>query len=130
MTRSTWLSSLAVLTVVPVLVSGQRSDRGGRPNFEGIWNSATTTPIERPAELKDKPFFTPAEAAEWNRRFAARNEEPPSGPAKAGTGTGTYNAFYREWGTNTVKTFRTSIITDPPDGRIPALTPAAADVKR
>ena len=45
-------------------------------------------------------------------------------------GTGTYNAFYREFGTRTVKTLRTSIITDPPDGRIPALTPAAAEVKR
>ena len=46
------------------------------------------------------------------------------------TGTGTYNTFYREFGTRTVKTLRTSIVTDPPDGRIPALTPAAADVKR
>ena len=46
------------------------------------------------------------------------------------TGTGTYNTFYREFGTRTVKTLRTSIVTDPADGRIPALTPAAADAKR
>ena len=50
--------------------------------------------------------------------------------AGTGTGTGTYNTFFREFGTRTVKTLRTSIITDPPDGRIPALTPAAAAVKQ
>jgi hypothetical protein len=117
----------AVLVIVPAFVAGQPA---GRPNFEGIWNSATTTPIERPASLKDKPFFTPAEAAQWDREVAKRNEEPPPGPARAGAGTGTYNGFYREWGTTSVKTRRTSIITDPPDGRIPALTPAAAELKR
>ncbi len=50
-------------------------------------------------------------------------------PRKA-AGTGTYNTVYREFGTRTVKTLRTSIVTDPPDGRIPALTPAAAERKR
>ena len=82
------------------------------------------------AELKDKPFFTPEEAAQWERQFARRNEEPPPDAAAKRTGTGTYNTFYREFGTRTVKTLRTSIITEPADGRIPALTPAAAEVKR
>lgn len=120
----------AVPTVVPVFVWGQRADRDNHPNFEGVWNSATATPLERPTELKDKPFFTPAEAAQWERQFAQRNEEPSPDAAAQRRGTGTYNTFYREFGTRTVKTLRTSIITDPPDGRIPALTPAAAEVKR
>jgi hypothetical protein len=120
----------ALLTLIPTLVSGQRGTGNQRPNFEGIWNSATTTPIERPRELKDKAFFTPAEAEAWDRAFAKRNEEPASSPARAGAGTGTYNTVYREWGTRGVKTLRTSIITEPADGRIPALTPAAAEVKR
>ena len=111
---------VAVLTAVPALVSSQR-DSGRRPDFEGLWNSATTTPLERPAQLKDKPFFTPEEAAQWDRQFAERNAEPSGEAAAKRTGTGTYNVFYREYGTNTVKTLRTSIITDPPDGRIPAL---------
>jgi hypothetical protein len=98
--------------------------------FNGIWNSATATPLERPAQLKDKAFFTPAEAAEWERQVARSNEEPPAEQVSKSTGTGTYNTVYREFGTRTVKTLRTSIVTDPPDGRIPALTPAAADVKR
>ncbi len=117
-----------VLIMVPTFVSGQPVTRERRPSFDGIWNSATATPLERPRELKDQPFFTTDEAAQWERAFAKQNEEPPPGAKR--TGTGTYNTVYREWGTRTVKTLRTSIITEPADGRIPALTPAAADVKR
>jgi hypothetical protein len=120
----------AALLVVPVLVSGQRASRDGHPNFDGIWNSATATPIERPPQFKDKPFFTPEEAAAFERQVAERNQEPSADALAKSKGTGTYNAFYREWGTRTVKTRRTSIVTDPPDGRIPALTPAAAEFKR
>jgi hypothetical protein len=120
---------LAVVSAVSTLPSGQ-STSGSRPNFEGIWNSATATPLERPPELKDKAFFTREEAAAWERQVALRNQEPsPQGAAKR-AGTGTYNTFYREFGTRTVRTLRTSIITDPPNGRIPPLTPAAAEVKR
>ncbi len=118
-----------VLTLIPLLVSGQRPTSAGHPNFEGIWNSATATPLERPAELKNKPFFTPDEAAKWQEQFIQRNADPPPGAAKPTGGTGTYNAFFREFGTRVVKTLRTSIITEPADGRIPALTPAAAEVK-
>lgn len=109
-------------------VSGQGPD--AHRALEGTWNSATTTALERPAALKDKPFFTPEEAAAWDRQVAERNEEPPAGQTAPRTGTGTYNTFYREFGTRTVHTLRTSIITDPPDGRIPPLTPAAAEIRR
>ena len=126
------LLSLVLGAAAPGIVhpsaAGQSTPAGARPNFEGIWNSATVTPLERPAALKDKAVFTPEEAAAFERQAAERNQEPPAG-AKRG-GTGTYNTFYREFGTRTVGTLRTSIITDPPDGRIPALTPAAAEVKR
>ena len=122
------LAVAVAVAVVPTLVSGQRASGDGRPNLEGIWNSATATPLERPRELKDKPFFTRDEAAQWERQFIKGNEEPAPGAATAGTGT--YNTFFREFGTSVVKTLRTSIVTDPPDGRIPALTPAAAEIKR
>jgi hypothetical protein len=120
--------SIVALVALPVVLTGQGSRPSNRPDLSGIWNSATTTPLERPAHLKDKPFFTAEEAAVWDRDMARRNEEPAPGSPR--TGTGTYNAFYREYGTETVKTRRTSIITDPADGRIPPLTPAAAEVKR
>lgn len=118
------------LLAVPVLLSGQAGRGAAPPDLEGIWNSGTATPLERPAALKDTPFFTPAEAEAWERQAARRNEEPPSAPAAAAQGTGTYNTFYREFGTQVVKTRRTSIVIDPPDGRIPALTPAAAAVRQ
>jgi hypothetical protein len=129
--RALFLFAVAgVLTVVPTFVRGQRASRADHPNLEGIWNSATATPLERPKELKDKPFFTPEEAAAWERQVAQRNAEPPPDAAAKRTGTGTYNTFFREFGAHTVKTLRTSIVTDPSDGRIPALTPAAAEIKR
>ena len=131
MTRRTLflLRALAALSLVPTLVSGQSGGRDAHPGFAGIWNSATATPLERPRQLRDKAFFAPEEAAEWERQVAQSNEERPP-QAAAATNTGTYNTFYREYGSRTVKTLRTSIITDPPDGRIPALTPAAAEIKR
>ncbi|HEX4595137.1 MAG TPA: hypothetical protein VH157_12720 [Bryobacteraceae bacterium] len=98
------------------------------PDLAGIWNSATATPLERPAGLKDKQFFTQEEAAEWERQEAAQNQDPPTGAASKNIGT--YNVAFREFGSKVVKTLRTSIVTDPPDGRIPALTSAAAVEKR
>ena len=121
---------LAALSFVPTLVSGQAASRAAHSGFDGIWNSATTTPLERPRELNNKPFFTPEEAAAWDRQAARNNEERPLQAGAKNVSTGTYNTFFREFGTRTVKTLRTSIVTDPPDGRIPALTPAAAEIKR
>jgi len=120
--------TIAALAAASTLVSGQRGRRGPHGGFEGIWNSATATPLERPRQFADKAFFTAEEAAEWERQVAQNNEERP--PQPGAKNTGTYNTIYREFGSRTVKTRRTSIITDPPDGRIPPLTPAAADIKR
>lgn len=119
---------LAALTLGSALVSGQRFTGDARQAFEGVWNSATVTPLERPDALKDTPVFTAAEAAAFEAEAARRNEDPAPGAPRSGTGT--YNGFYREWGTTTVKTRRTSIVTDPPDGRIPPLTSAAAEIRR
>jgi len=128
--RTRVLAAIAALLLGSTLVSGQRTPRDPRQAFEGIWNSATVTPLERPAALKDTAVFTEAEAAAYERQVAERNAEPPSDAARSATSTGTYNTFYREFGTRTVKTRRTSIVTDPPDGRIPALTPAAAAIRQ
>ena len=119
---------LVALALVRTPAAGLGAAAAAHPGFDGIWNSATATPLERPAPLKDKAFFTPEEAAAWERQVSDNNQEPP--PQAVSRGTGTYNTVYREFGTRTVKTLRTSIVTDPADGRIPALTPAAAEVKR
>jgi len=78
--------------------------------------------------LGTKAFFTPEEASAWERQAAKNNEEPPADAPRRGTGT--YNTFFREFGTRIVATRRTSLITEPADGRIPALTPAAAEARR
>ena len=133
MTRRRLFLFLLVLSLgamVRASAQGRSSARATRPSFDGLWNSGTATPLERPAALRDKAYFTPAEAAEFERQVAAANEEPPADSPAARRGTGTYNTFFREFGTDVVKTRRTSIVYDPPDGRIPALTPAAAALKR
>ena len=104
----------AILTTL-IVEAAPPIEQGPTHGFDralgGMWNSATVTPLERPPQFKDKPFFTPEEAAEWERRIAERNEEPPPGAKR--TGTGTYNTLYREFGTRTVKTLRTSIVVEP-----------------
>jgi hypothetical protein len=77
--------------------------------------------MERPAKFADKEFLTEAEAAELERENAEKDVDRP--PAQGNPGT--YNQFWMDFGTNVVATRRSSLIVDPPDGRIPALTPEA-----
>jgi hypothetical protein len=118
--------TLAALTFPAV---AQTSATIARPNFEGIWNSSTATPIERQARFKDKEFYSPQDVADVERNAAAQQEDRPLRPGSTGFG-GTYNAAFREPGQKVLRSLRTSIVTDPPDGRIPPLTPAAAAEKR
>jgi hypothetical protein len=94
----------------------------GDPNLEGTWTNATLTPLQRAPELGTKAFFTPEEAARFARqRVEQTNADRPLRPGEVGA----YNDFFFERGTSGVSTHRTSLIIDPPDGRIPALRPEA-----
>jgi hypothetical protein len=115
------------ITLFSARAMAQTSSASSHPNFEGVWNSATATPIERQARFKDKEFYAPKDVAEVEQRAAAQREDGP--PPRAGSFGGTYNAAFREPGSKVLRSLRTSIVTDPPDGRIPALTPAAAAEK-
>lgn len=95
------------------------------PDLSGIWSSMTATPLERPAQFKDQAFFTKDEAAAFERRAAERTVERPGDNAVRN-----YNEVFYEPGTRLSKTLRTSIVVEPADGRIPALTPAAAALKK
>jgi hypothetical protein len=91
----------------------------GDPDFEGIWTNATLTPLQRPPELAGKEFFTPEEAAQFQRtRIEQTNADRPLPPGQVGA----YNDAFFERGTSIVRSRRTSLVVDPPDGRIPALT--------
>jgi hypothetical protein len=97
----------------------------GRPDLQGIWTNATVTPLERPKELAGKEFFSEREAAEFESQIveqnnADRRRSNPEDDLAIG-----YNDIWWERGTKVVSTRRTSLIVDPPDGRVPALTPGA-----
>jgi len=95
----------------------------GQPSLEGYWNSATYTPFERPANLKDKAFFTPEEAVafEKQRQQAFESQAPDDIHYD--------NAIWQsERTTRGLQSLRTSLVIDPPDGRVPAQTDEA--VKR
>ena len=97
----------------------------GHPDLQGIWSNATITPFERPRELGGKEFFTEEEAAEYEKKVVeAANRDRRSSDATADLG-GAYNEFWFDRGTKVVPTRRTSLVVDPPDGRVPPLTPAA-----
>jgi hypothetical protein len=97
----------------------------GRPDLQGVWSYATLTPLERPAELAGKEFLTEREAADYEQRtLRENNRDRRDGSAEADV-TRAYNDFWWDRGTKVVVTRRTSLVVDPPDGRIPPLTPEA-----
>jgi len=101
----------------------------GDPDLQGLWNNNTITPLERPIDLGDKEFFSAEEAAALEQQAVSRvaQENAPSEvrtePLPAGGNVGAYNSYWTEQGTRVVPTGRTSLITEPPSGRLPELTP-------
>jgi hypothetical protein len=93
----------------------------GDPDLSGLWTNATLTVLQRPAELAGKEFFTPEEAAAFEKtRIEQTNADRPARPGEVGA----YNDVFFERG-RTVKSRRTSLIVEPRDGRIPPFVPAA-----
>jgi hypothetical protein len=93
----------------------------GKPDFQGIWTNKTVTPFERPADLGNKEFFTPEEARDYVQRTLARNNRD-NRTDDVNDVLSAYNAFWWDSGTSLLPNMRTSIVIDPPNGRIPPLT--------
>ncbi len=96
------------------------------PDLQGVWDFRSLTPMERPADLADQEVFTSEEAASFSEEILqerSRDQEDAEAAAAAGRVVA-YNDFWFDWG-STVTTERTSLIVDPPDGRMPALVAAA-----
>lgn len=100
----------------------------GHPDLQGIWTNATQTPLERPRELGNKRFFTLEERQrqeqQWRDYIADRSEQsdPDRAPPTDGDTDLGYNNFWVDRGTevNTINgEYRTSLIIEPEDGRIP-----------
>ncbi len=147
------LASVSVVAMVAVVVSlsagpvaAQTVPRTawGQPDLRGIWDFRTITPLERPEELAEKEFLTEEEAANLEQEVVDRNIDLANRPALRTAVTqsvdrgeegapGVYNNFWLDRGTNTVGTRRTSLVVDPPNGRIPSLTDGGqrmADARR
>jgi hypothetical protein len=137
--------TFAVLAATTVVVAQQKPAAlrtpDGKPDLQGIWSNSTITPLERPQNVKDL-ILTEQEAARMEKttadRVEARNQpSDPNRPAppKGGDGStgaagnvGGYNTFWLDPGERIARIDgmpRSSLIIDPPNGRIPALTDEA-----
>lgn len=105
----------------------------GHPDLQGVWTNATLTPLERPADLAAKATLTDTEAKVYEKKDLQSNTldsdvESNFNKATGGPGVGAYNNLFVDRGSELARVDglkRTSLIIDPPDGKIPPLTDAA-----
>ena len=93
----------------------------GDPDLQGMWTNSTITPLERPGTLAGREFLTEGEASALDQAETVRADQRATRNTTADV-DGAYNQFWWERG-KTLPTRRTSLVVDPADGRIPALTP-------
>ena len=125
------LSVVALVVLAPLAAAGQQASGWtaprtpwGDPDLMGTYTNKTITPVQRPAELAEEEFLDAAEVERLERERVERNATLLNAPPQttvAGGNVGAYNNFWLDWGTR--PTGRTSLIVDPPDGRIPPVTP-------
>jgi len=97
----------------------------GHPDLQGLWDFAQLTPLERPSEFAGKESVTEEEAEEFaQKRIETTHKDKRDGGAAADVERA-YNDFWWDFGTRIAK--QPSLVVDPPDGRIPALTKEAQD---
>lgn len=111
----------------------------GHPDLQCIWANSTRMPLEREPAFAGKPTLTDAEAKVWEQKDAESWKEldgTSDGPLHAGkgsAGTGAYNVLFYDMGSELARVDgvkRTSIVIDPPDGKIPALTAQSRERNR
>ncbi|NKB33696.1 MAG: hypothetical protein GKR91_11415 [Pseudomonadales bacterium] len=95
---------------------------GGQPDMQGTWDFRTITPFQRPEALGDKAVLTAEEAAIFEAEERERRDRDNFTDT---TTTGDYNQFWYDRGEEILGDRRTSLVTSPVNGRIPALTEAA-----
>ncbi|MDB3898641.1 hypothetical protein N9329_04385 [Gammaproteobacteria bacterium] len=117
--------SLAAAPALMAQTSSIPRTEYGVPDFQGTYTFRTLTPLNRPPELADKATLTEEEAAEWaafeNRRQNRDLIIDSVGGAGYPPGVISYNEFWYERGVDTIADRRTSLVYDPPNGRVPLL---------
>ena len=91
----------------------------GKPDLQGVWDFRTATPLERPAEFVEREFLSDGDVAAVERRAAERVRVQ-------GPGDPLFNTppWWLDFGTHVVSGGRSALIVDPPNGRVPQMTPA------
>src|SRR4051812_36856012 len=87
----------------------------GRPDLQGYWYFGLATPLERPKEFANQVYLTPEQASSFEQRTADRRRDVVA----------VHGPEWLDYGSPGGAARRTSIVIDPPDGRVPALTPQA-----
>ena len=125
--RQLTMVAVGVLLIVPVSAQEAPQTSWGAPDLQGIWDFRSITPLERPEDLAEQEFLSEEEAADLEQAAVDRIEELANREAErteVGGNIGAYNDFWMDRGTNTDDSRRTSLITDPANGRIPSTTEA------
>ena len=126
-------AAIAVLALVPLTAGAQQSEQvrtpDGQPDISGIFTFRTLTPLQRPSALGDQETLDPESAAQFeaSERIRLNRDlfDPETGAPNAGYqpraegGVLSYNEFWYERGVELTSDKRTSLIVDPPSGRIP-----------
>src|SRR4051794_19079647 len=119
---------LGIFLISAVSVSAQTASKiprapDGHPDLQGTWDFAQLTPFERPGAFSGKSSLSDEEAEEFaQQRIETGNKDNRGGGAAADVERA-YNDFWWDFGKRVAK--QTSLVVDPPDGRVPALTPEA-----
>jgi hypothetical protein len=107
----------------------------GKPDLQGIWSRSILTPLERPGNQADKTEYDPSVRAEFEdaaqqRQFDLRTEPTATPPGEKTTDA--YNTLWRDgfWFKVPMTSLHTSQVVDPPNGRLPPLTPAAREQRK
>ena len=93
----------------------------GHPDLQGIWDFRSATALERPARFAGREFMTPDEVVAYEQEAIAREDGRP--PDDGRTEQSVHPVWWLDYGKTVVGSRRTSLIVDPLDGKIPALTP-------
>ena len=99
----------------------------GHPDLQGTWDFRSATPLERPARFQGREFMTPDEVVEYERLALAREDGRPPDDARSVEEQSVHPVWWLDYGKKVVKTARTSLVVDPPDGKIPPQTAEARD---